>query len=359
MAEQPFNAANNPPLPAPQPTRRDEDVLKLERLLELLYPGPPSIDCITIDNVLYRYRLTGLRAPALTAIEQSQRIVRARGDHSQTGLCEFHIGLIYFQWSDYRAAAGQFAVARQPWALAGDHSANCLAHFAQGLALARAHHHEPAMTQFGRAERLLDRALHGAGSGRHAAMADLMRPWLTAAQEASREALWPKDQAPGVAGQAGPPPPSAGSASGQAPSPDNLLEPFYGPIPGHTATDERFGWYVIVSRRSRFLPNIAPGLMLLADRDVDAQPAQGSHFVVVGSTREGLGDIIARPISHVSVLPYCYIGYRSLGANGGVEVVINDSWQPLGGSDLLVLAVVKGVWYVLDGQGGGPGPAGG
>ena len=156
----------------------------------LLFPNPPSLDCITIDDVQRRYRLTGLGAPALAAIEQSQRLVRARGDYSQTGLCEFHIGLIYFHWDDPRAAANQFALARQPWTLADDHSAACLTHFAQGLALYHAFHNEPAMLQFGRAERLLE------GRGMPLLFRGAARPilrWLAslpAAELDVRPSLW-------------------------------------------------------------------------------------------------------------------------------------------------------------------------
>jgi len=357
---------------------RAEAVLGLERLLDSLFPGPPSLDCVTIDDVQRRYPLTGLGAPALTAIEQSQRIVRARGDFSQTGLGEFHIGLIYFQWADYRAAANQFALARQSWTLAGDHSANCLTHFAQGLALYNAYHHEPAMLQFGRAERLLNRAVHGAGAARHAALADKLRPLLTAAQVALREDLWPKDEPP--ADGKGPAPGRATSRAGvAAPAPpivqpevqrvfergprpsewaprplSNLHRPRgegpSGPVPGHVPVDERFGWYIIADRRGNFLPTIAPGTWLLADSEINERLPAARDYVVVGSSRAGLGSITAQPISHSTTVPYCYLGYRSLGPDGAAQLILDDSRQAVSGGDVLVLAVVEGFWLSLDGQ---------
>ena len=394
---------------APDAARlRPEAVAVLERLLLVLFPAPPSLDCITIDDVLRRYRLTGLGAPALTAIEQSQRIVRARGDYSQTGQCEFHIGLIYFHWDDYRAAANQFALARQPWTLAGDDSANCLSRFAQGLALYHAYHNEPAMLQFGRAERLLARPAHGAALVRHAALAEQMRPLLAAAQEALREDLWPADRAPeraergyltvpplrqsaatSAAAPGGegviygqPPPPSAGRLEARraferparpAPRADGPSGPINnlnlpgdrpagslgsavgspiagsarGPVPGHVAIDARFAWYVIADRRGDFLPAVTPGAWLLADSDVDEHP--GGEYVIVGSRQAGLGSITVQAVSRSSVVPFCYLGRRAPGPDGASLVYLDNGPLPIGG-EALVLAVVEGFWQALEGQ---------
>ncbi len=391
MAERPASSSGDFHSSASQTDARPraEAVLGLERLLDILFPGPPSLDCITIDDIERRYPLTGLGAPALRAIEQSQRLVRARGDFSQAGLGEFHIGLIYFQWADHRAAANQFALGRQSWTLAGDHSANCLTHFAQGLALYNAYHHEPAMLQFGRAERLLNRATHGAGAARHAALADKLRPLLTAAQVALREDLWPKDEpsargkghapgrdasaaaaetaaADGGAGVPTPAPPRiqleaqrvferGPRPSEWAPRPLSNLhrrraDGPSGPVPGHVPVDERFGWYIIANRRGNFLPTIAPGTWLLADSEIDERPPAARDYVVVGSSRAGLGSVIAQPISHSTTLPYCYLGYRVFGPDGVAQLILDDSRQTVSGGDLLVLAVVEGFWLALDGQ---------
>ncbi len=368
---------------------RPEAVTVLERLLGLLFPTPPSLDCITIDDVQRRYRLTGLGAPALAAIEQSQRMVRARGDYTQTGQCEFHIGLIYFHWDDPRAAANQFALARQPWMLAGDHSAICLTHFAQGLALYHAFHNEPAMLQFGRAERLLARAAHGALAARHTALVDQLRPLLTAAQEALREDLWPEDRPPdaqptpaerlyvpvpprrdtppattpppvaksdNVARRAfdRPPPPTDRATRALPPIsnlPGGLGDVPRGPVPGHIVVDDRFGWYVIAERRGSFLPAVAAGTWLLADSEPEERSAAAGRgeYVIVGSRRAGLGSIAVQPISRSSAVPHVYLGYRAIGPDGAARLILDDN-QPLATDDAQVLAVVEGFWQVLDGQ---------
>jgi hypothetical protein len=374
-----------------EPRPRAEAVTVLEQLLAQLFPAPPSLDCITIDDVLRRYRLTGLGAPALTAIEQSQRIVRARGDYGQTGLCEFHVGLVYFNWEDYRAAANQFALARQPWTLAGDHSANCLTHFAQGLALYHAYHNEPAMLQFGRTERLLARAPHGTAAPRHARLAEALRPLLVAAQEALREALWPEDRVPEPAGRgylsvpplrAQPRPEDDGVAVGRpaAPPVERLSSsgvfaraarpperpgsvalpisnlpgglgsagdgPTRGPVPGHIIVDDRYTWYTITERHGAFLPTVETGMWLLADNDVDERPSE-ADYVIIGSRQAGLGSITVQPVSYSSLVPYCYLGYRlpegDARGESSSRLFVDETQQPVVSGDLLVLAVVVGL----------------
>lgn len=368
---------------------RGDAVAVLERLLASLFPGSPSLDCITIDDILRRYRLTGLGAPAMAAIEQSRRIVRARGDYAQAGVGEFHIGLIYFHWEDYRAAAGQFAMARQPWSLAGDLSANCLTHFAQGLALYHAYHNEPAMLQFARAERLLGRPALGAGAARHTALAETLGPLLSAAQEALREHLWPEDRPPEPARShyltvpplRPPTPPPAGQpqpspeATGQSEArrvferaprppersvraarpisnlPGGLGDLPRGPVPGHIVVDDRLGWYIVAERRGSFLPVVTSGTWLLVDNEPDERrPPAGRDFVIVGSHREGAGSISAHPISHSITMPYCYLGYRTMTADGTFQFLLDDSRQPVADGELLVLAVIEGFWYAPDGH---------
>lgn len=359
-----------------------EAVAVLDRLLRLLFPEPHSLDIITVENIVRRYPLTGLGAPALAAIEQSQRIVRARGDYSQVGLAEFHIGLIYLHWDDCRAAANQFAVARQPWSLANDSPAMCLAHYAQGLGLYHAYHNEAAMLQFSRAERLLNRPAIGNQAGRYAALGKEMRPLLAIAQETLRESLWPKEQPSTEVMKAGylslPPDmtrpevePEAASDPQRAyerlaerpgwvkrvPLPiSNLpgaVDSTSGPVPGHVTTDDRFGWYMIADKRSEFLPGVASGTWLLADRDVDERTPSGREYVVVGSIREDLGSVIVQPVSHhASAMPYCYLGYRipDQAAPDGSQLFVDETNQPLAAEDVLVLAVVEGFWYGLNGH---------
>lgn len=362
-----------------------EAVAVLDRLHKILFPDPLSLDIITVENIVQRYPLTGLGAPALAAIDQSQRIVRARGDYEQGGLVEFHIGLIYLHWDDCRAAANQFALARQPWSLAGNTPAMCLAHYAQGLGLYHSYHNEAAMLQFGRAERLLNRALTGTQGERLAALGKEMRPVLLIAQETLRESLWPKEQQSAEVLQAGylsvPPnmspetTPAAQAATEPDPRqalrrraerpewarrvplpisnlPDGISDTPRGPLPGHITTDERFGWYQIADKKSEFLPNVTSGMWLLADREVDERGPVGREYVVVGSARDELGSIAVRPVAHVSAMPYCYLGYRVAdeAAPEQSRIFLDENERPSAPDEVLVLAVVEGFWYGLNGH---------
>jgi len=353
---------------APRPVR--EAVIVLERLLKILYPEEPSLDILTVRNILERYPLTELGAPALAAIEQSRRIVRARADYEQIGLGEFHIGLIYLYWDDCRAAANQFALARQPWMLVNDTAAICLSHYAQGLGLFHSYHNEAAMLQYGRAERLLGR-LASARVERLQALEKEMRPLLTIAQATLRESLWPAEQRPVETLQAGyltvppvmstaGPPPDGSTAAADRPEwarrvsmpvsklPGSLGDAPHAPVPGHVAIDERFVWYRINEKKDNFLPHVAPGAWLLADREVDERLSGGGEHVVVGSSRPGLGSIIVQPVLHSSATPYYYLGYRQAtnGETSAATIILEESSRPIA-EDVLVLAVVDGFWYGL------------
>jgi hypothetical protein len=371
----------------------------LEDLYKHLFPEPYSLDLITVDDILRRYPLTGLGAPALAAIEQSQRIIRTRSDYSLAGSSEYHIGLIYLNWEDCRAAANQFSLARQPWSLANDSPAICLSHFAQGLALYHAYHNEAAMVQFSRAERLLKRPMVGAPGARMAALAEKMRPYLKAAQETLRMALWPVErptgpveratgpaesatapttattpapasargeestasEPPGDKAAGGSPrrvfdrPPRPSESQSGIPRPISNLhraDRLHSPVPGHVSTDERFGWYQIAEKRSEFLPAIGPGAWLLADREFDEQ-FTSREYVVVGSRRTGLGSIRVEPISHTSIaIPHCYFGYRVPDERepSGARLYLDDTEKPVPHDDVLVLAVVEGYWNGLNGH---------
>lgn len=365
----------------------------LARLYRQLFPEPDSLDLITVDDIERRYPLTKLGAPALAAIEQSQRIIRARTDYNLAGSAEYHIGLIYLNWDDCRAAANQFSLARQPWSLAGDSPAVCLSHFAQGLALYHAYHNEAAMVQFGRAERMLKRPMIGAPGARMAALGEKMRPYLKAAQEMLRVALWPAERQTGPAedatgpdadasassgarggqGSAAPEPPSAAEAAAGSPrsvfyrwprsseSQSGVPLPIsnlhragrlHGPVPGHISADERFDWYQIAEKRGEFLPAIGPGAWLLADREFD-EPLTRREYVVVGSRRNDLGSIRVEPMSHASVaIPHCYFGYREPDARepSGARLYLDETRKPIPPDDVHVLAVVEGYWNGLNGH---------
>jgi hypothetical protein len=374
-----------------RPLSRPDAAKLLERLIKPLFRDQNSLDIITIDDVVRRYPLTKLGLPATTAIEQSRRIIRAQGDNSQTGLAEFHAGLIYLNWNDCRSAADQFILARQTWSLANDLPAICLSHFSQGVALYYAYHGEAAMVQFSRAERMLKRPMFGIQGARMSTLAGEMRPFLKEYQELLRGAMWPEEETPGSAWSRyltvpplhdfrsgenviyGQPPASAGAtteaASGNArraserppdggtgiPQPISNLRGYSaggmrGPVPGHVSIDDRFGWYQIAEKKSGFIPEVVAGSWLLADREVDERLLADREYVVVGSRRTGLGSITVQPISHSSIDPHCYFGYRVVDETSpsGARLYLDETQNPLASEDVHVLAVVEGYWNVLN-----------
>lgn len=227
--------AENPagaPATHPNTQAAHERVEELNRLLAELFAEPPSPELITLENIRFRYRLTGFGPPALSAIEQTQRLSRTWRDYGQIGLCDFHIGLIYLYYGDPRAAAAQFAIARQSWMLDGDAAAICLSHYAQGVALRLAYHYESAMSQYGRAEKGLNRNLAGAQAARLADISRYLDPLVRREQASLREIMWPPDSAPpdvrpggglpGGQGNGGGPesgPPGGGEANAQTGEP--------------------------------------------------------------------------------------------------------------------------------------------
>lgn len=366
-----------------------EAVSVLSRLLELLFPEANSLDIITVDDILRRYPLTGLGAPALAAIEQSQRILRARGEYSQVGLGEFHIGLVFLYWGDTRAAANQFALSRQPWSLASDSPAICLAHYAQGLALYHAFHNESAMMQFSRAERGLGRPQVGPQAERFNLLATEMRPLLTIAQETLRQSMWPEEHTPDLTkdtyltlppqrpGQApiaasmgvNDPPlrsPTMTSEPGGEPvvprpisrmpggETDGFLGLTPGPVPGHVVTDERFEWFVVTERKSDFLPHVAVGAWVLADRELELRSAGGREYVVVSSHQAGLGSIQVQALAGVA-RTNCFLGYRDPVVvapltEGDSHLILNETGPAPPEADLIIVGVVAGLWLGLNGE---------
>ncbi len=207
---------------------RFEALNSLHHLLLLLYPEPWSLDIITFMDVRRLYRLTKLGGPALTAIEQSRRILRDRAVHDQMGLGEFHVGLIYMDWDGYRAAAAPFAEARAQWSLASDTAAVCLARFAQGVALCYAAQWEAAMLHFGHVEHILDRTPRGLRTGRFVKLSDVLRPQLKLFQEVLRDYLWPPDS---IADQPGRSPGDQSGAQPAEPPPSEPSQPQLVPPP--------------------------------------------------------------------------------------------------------------------------------
>lgn len=365
-----------------------ERVTILRGLLAVLFEDPPSPDMITVDNILERYRLTQFGAPAMAAIEQTQRVVRSRRGEGQVGLCEFHIGLIYLYFGDPRAAANQFAISRQQWSLDGDGAGIALSHYAQGAALRHAYHYEAAMAQYGRTERSLARVLYGAAAARLAALETKLRPRLADEQRSLRELMWPHDgppggapngagatgaaaEAPGVEpegataterevappGAAGPP--DASALSGPAVTeigrvgmpfwrlPEPAVVDGVSPVPGHDLRDGRYRWYTVHKRTDAYLSEFTEGTWLLVDTELDAGGRDGREMIVIASQRADAGSVIVRPRPAPANTLFHFIGYRvaAPAEEAGAPLVLDDSGTAIRIPDALVLGIVVGSWH--------------
>ncbi len=162
---------------------------QLSTLLDLLHPEPGP-DVYTLEDFVYRHPLTGLGELAAREIEQSQRINRAQGDFGQIGLCEFHIGLIYLYWGDYRGAYSQYTTARRQWSFIQNPASVSLALFAEGYARELSYHYEMALTCYGKALHSLTRIKFSQQSRNEPDFAELLITFVREAQERVREHLW-------------------------------------------------------------------------------------------------------------------------------------------------------------------------
>lgn len=351
-------------------------VTTLRRLLDSLFPDAQSPDILTVEDVIRRYPLTQLGAPAAAAMEQSRRITRIRRDFRLAGLCEFHCGLIFLYWGDSRAAAQQFAVARSQWSLAGEAAAGCLAHFAQGLALQHGYHYEAAMSQFGWAERTLTRTQIGAQAAQLATLGDELWPLLEAAQQDLRPKLWPEEQmppSPTRSGTAHVAPPAAQAPEEPATASEAPSEPAAksgpavpmpisnlslehpttasAPVPGHAPTDERYAWYVVHKRNDGLMPDVTEGTWVLVDSEPGPWVNGGAQeMIVIGGQRPNMGSVLVRPRTAFIHQPYCYLGFRAAeiaGAdgNGAQKLIMDDSGHALAIPDALVMGTVVGFWH--------------
>jgi hypothetical protein len=129
----------------------------LQELVEHLYPEPSVVDIITLDQFVYRYKLSGLGPSAVADMERAQRITRTMGDYVQTGLAEFHIGLIYLHWEQALGAINYFDDARRHWNFAKDDVAASLAEFAEGVCHHHGYQYESALANYGKVQRMINR----------------------------------------------------------------------------------------------------------------------------------------------------------------------------------------------------------
>ena len=173
---------------------RDDDtktaVDRLETLLDKIYPDP-SPDIFTLTDFTNRYPLTGLGDLAIREIEQSVRINNSLNNYTQIGLCEFHIGLIYLFWGDFRGAMTQFNSARKKWGFAGAGTTASLCFLAEGYANYLALHYEEALRCYGLAERAVARI----NSKRNEFYYNEIVAYIQEAHEDAREAIWQRMRA--------------------------------------------------------------------------------------------------------------------------------------------------------------------
>lgn len=158
---------------------------RLESLLNKIYPDP-SPDIFTLSDFTNRYPLTGLGDLAIREIEQSIRINNSLNNYTQIGLCEFHIGLIFLYWGDFRGAMTQFNSARKKWGFAGADTTASLCYLAEGYANYLALHYEESLRCYGLAERAVSRI----NIKRNESYYDQIVHYIEDAHDLAREAIW-------------------------------------------------------------------------------------------------------------------------------------------------------------------------
>lgn len=290
----------------------------LNDLLVQLYPDPVP-DIFTLNDFLRRYRLTRLGEPALKAITQSERINRAHGDHTQMGLCAFHIGLIFLHSGDFRSAAGQFEEAQRQWRFADRASAIALALFAEGQALEYAHSFEKAMGCYQKMVQWLRRA-EMKGTEELRPFLVLLRQQLADAQESLRGQMW--------AGEPEPVPPTAKiayesptvqeyvPASSPPPLPEtavppptsNLSQYDHQVIPGHHRTDVTFDWYQTGSPPTGLFNHLEAGSWLLIQRDPTLSDLKIGRQVIILSPQPEAQAVRLQPFASKPASSYIYLG---------------------------------------------------
>jgi hypothetical protein len=366
-------------------------VTELRSLLAVLFEDPPPPDIITVDDIRKRYQLTQFGPPALAAMEQTQRILRTRRDYGQVGLCEFHIGLIYLHYGDARAAANQFAVARQQWTLENDVAGIALSHYAQGVALRLAYHYEAAMGQYSRAERVLSRRVQDSVAARLARLLSPLRSLLDREQKSLRDLMWPQDGPQEAAGTTSGPGNGAGMADrgmdpdagrrearSEGPTPTegvaatslpeatataveeigHVGRPLWrlpppakiesaGPIPGHDLRDDRYRWYTVIRRADAYLAEFPEGTWLLVDTELGPGQRDGREMIVVASRRGDAGSVMVRPRPMTAGAVFYFLGYRMAASPGEARepLILDDSGTAIRLPDALVLGIVVGSWH--------------
>lgn len=300
----PLSYENNPETTAAVHHLRD--------LIKLRFPDPKA-DVFTLDSFEYRYKLHGLNQMAIQDIERSQRINRALRDFFQSGLNEFHIGLIYLYWGQCHAAEKQFEMAWRQWSFVHEPGGSSVAQMGRGYAQQLVHQYEEAMISFGKASRELSKASQDVRFD----FCEKMEKYLDEARGILIEKMHPLpdidteppesetlgefptsdiQESEAVEVQAEPleeghlyeddgtevdvPPPRLSNLS------DDPM-----PIDGHSKEDDSYRWYVVEERMSdNFMPQFHAGDWLLVHMEPeqsDVAPTPGEPVVIVSETESG------------------------------------------------------------------------
>lgn len=317
-------AQATPPQAVPSPVAHPQaaaTVDLLTRLLQMLYPHERHLDIVTVADIRRRYPLTGLGVPAMRAIEQAQRIVRATNDYHLIGLCEFHVGLIYLYWRDNRGAGQQFAAARRQWSFVNATAAVCLALFAEGRAQEFALHHEAAMTTYSRAEQQLPRIrFETAQEGLRRFTSTLVHE-LAQAKEVLRlllaQAWQDQEHLPPV------------RVAPDQRRPPQTIAPVPQPVsPVPAAATQR--WYQVERRQAGFAPHLPRGAFLLGDTAVTHY--RQHDWVVIGWTDTAVTPhLLLSAYQHTPRFPLLalarWAGEDAAGQNGESQTLLLDVGQ--------------------------------
>ncbi|HEX6384093.1 MAG TPA: hypothetical protein VF177_05435 [Anaerolineae bacterium] len=356
----------------------------LNELLEKLYPESPSPDVITLEDFLKRYRLTELGAPAVQAIEQTQRINRTLNNYRQMGLSEFHIGLFYLHYGECQGSIKQFALARQQWSFIDEIASVCLAYFAEGQAHHLFYEYEVAMNRYLRAEQWLPRLSFSVPTQNQDEFVQVLRERLSKAQDVLRKEMIEYFKAGQAAREA-----QATAAEEQrrqereleaetaaqeleetaaatpedipaAPQPvvplpqfniDSVPDWARTPIPAHTNSDENYVWYQVEETDEVFIPEVVEGAWVLVDRETTDHEFKPDELIVVVPSNDINGSIVLKPWTPVQPFQRIFLGTSRITGKftrpmeTGKVALAPDMEQRVNLAD--ILGVVVGLWLPM------------
>lgn len=369
-------------------------VNRLTDLLEWLHPDP-SPDIFTVRDYRNRYPFTRLGPLATADIDRYQRINRAVGNHTQMGLCEYHIGLIFLHEGSLHGAAQQFGQARQHWSFVNQPAAVSLTFLGRAVALQLANHYEAALVSVGKVPGWLERARFTPPFPEWKDFQKQVKAYVAELQTSLRKQMEYSSQTaenepgeePGNGSQppldstaAAPvnpqePPqlgPAAATAAAEAdtkpdgniitgsPTPrpilnmDKSTSPSPIPIPNHFLTDGRYDWYLVEARpQTDFMSEINMGDWLLVDLQPgfskDVQDTEQPILVVMNEEIDGT--IRVRPLDTANRFQRIYLVTLADSPQGKFwvdeetgSVAFSPEMAEIGVNRSEIIGVVVGFW---------------